>query len=103
MDKNLESGYYQLVCAIFQEEEIRMIDSNSLKQTIDEFIAILKPNDQQVLKMRFGLSDGEQKTLQQIGDILGVTRERIRQLERRALRRLKHPTRANKLRQYIKG
>ena len=56
-----------------------------------------------VLKLRFGLDDGHPRTLEEVGKVFAVTRERIRQIEAKALRKLKHPTRAKKLREYLKG
>ena len=55
-----------------------------------------------VLKLRFGLEDGHPRTLEEVGRVFNVTRERIRQIEAKALRKLKHPTRAKKLREYLK-
>src|SRR5581483_2173169 len=60
---------------------------------LSDALATLSPREQQVIRLRFGLYDGETHTLEEIGRIMRVTRERIRQLEMRALRKLRHPSR----------
>lgn len=94
--KSKRRAYYQLLREVFPGTELAVTNPGALNPLLDSFISDLALNDQQVVKLRFGLADGKKKTLEQIGDVLGVTRERIRQIERRALRRLKHPARANK-------
>ena len=72
-----------------------------LKKELDEVLATLNFREEQVLRMRFGLSDGRQRTLEEVGKEFGVTRERIRQIEAKALRKLKHPNRSKKLTGFI--
>jgi RNA polymerase primary sigma factor len=72
-----------------------------LKDQLEEVLASLSPREARVLKLRFGLEDGKQRTLEEVGREFGVTRERIRQIEAKAVRKLKHPTRAKKLRDYL--
>lgn len=72
-----------------------------LQEHLDEVLGTLPPREQEVLKMRFGLNDGYSLTLEEVGLYFNVTRERIRQIEAKALRRLRHPRRANGLRDYI--
>jgi len=72
-----------------------------LKKDIFQVLECLTPRQRLVLEMRYGLRDGNAHTLEQIGDTLGVTRERIRQIEAKALRKLKHPSRSRKLRDYL--
>jgi RNA polymerase primary sigma factor len=55
-----------------------------------------------VLKLRFGLDDGQPRTLEEVGKVFNVTRERIRQIEAKALRKLRHPTRSKKLKEYLR-
>jgi RNA polymerase primary sigma factor len=61
----------------------------------------LSPRERRVLQLRFGLVDGHQRTLEEVGKRFGVTRERIRQLEAKALRKLRHPSRSRKLRDFL--
>lgn len=72
-----------------------------LQELINEVLDTLPEKEQKVLRMRFGLDDGYSHTLEEVGYVFKVTRERIRQIEAKALRRLKHPTRSKKLRDYL--
>ena len=72
-----------------------------LQEQLRQVLGTLPPREQEVLKMRFGLDDGYSLTLEEVGLYFNVTRERIRQIEAKALRRLRHPRRANGLRDYI--
>ena len=72
-----------------------------LKDAIGEVLETLSPREKRVLLMRFGLEDGKPKTLEEVGKEFKVTRERIRQIEAKAIRKLKHPTRARKLRDFL--
>jgi RNA polymerase primary sigma factor len=72
-----------------------------LKLHINEVLESLNPRERRVLELRFGLKDGHSRTLEEVGKEFGVTRERIRQIEAKALRKLRHPTRSKKLRDYL--
>ena len=72
-----------------------------LKEELNGVLGTLTEREEKVLRLRFGLDDGQCRTLEEVGQIFGVTRERIRQIEAKALRRLRHPRRANGLRDYI--
>jgi len=72
-----------------------------LKENIEEVLAALSPREAQVLRMRFGLSGERAMTLEEVGSRFGVTRERIRQIEAKALRKLKHPSRRKKLQDFL--
>jgi len=74
-----------------------------LQELISEVLDTLPEKEQKVLRMRFGLDDGYSHTLEEVGYVFKVTRERIRQIEAKALRRLKHPTRSKKLRDYLEN
>ena len=72
-----------------------------LKEQLFEVLETLTPREQQVLRLRFGLDDGRTRTLEEVGQVFDVTRERIRQIEAKALRKLRHPTRSKKLKDYL--
>jgi RNA polymerase primary sigma factor len=72
-----------------------------LQEQLEDVLKTLPKREQEVLKMRFGLEDGYSLTLEEVGLYFNVTRERIRQIEAKALRRLRHPKRSRKLRDYI--
>jgi RNA polymerase primary sigma factor len=73
-----------------------------LKEELESVLASLSRREAQVLELRYGLVDGRPHTLEEVGDKFGVTRERIRQIETKAIRRLRHPTRSRKLRDYLR-
>ena len=72
-----------------------------LKEQLEEVMGTLTPREAKVLKLRFGLEDGKARTLEEVGKVFQVTRERIRQIEAKALRKLRHPSRSKKLRDYM--
>ena len=72
-----------------------------LKEQLEEVMNTLTPREAKVLKLRFGLEDGKARTLEEVGKEFAVTRERIRQIEAKALRKLRHPSRSKKLRDYM--
>jgi RNA polymerase primary sigma factor len=72
-----------------------------LKEQIRSALGVLSEREREVLEMRFGLTDGQDHTLEEVGKHFGVTRERIRQIEAKALRKLRHPTRSRQLRDYL--
>lgn len=72
-----------------------------LKEQVDQVLGTLSDRERRVLEERFGLKDGRPKTLEEVGKMFAVTRERIRQIEAKALRKLRHPSRGNKLRDYL--
>ncbi len=73
-----------------------------LREDLESVLATLTPRERDVLRLRYGLDDGRMKTLEEIGQIFNVTRERIRQIEAKALRKLRHPNRNSVLREYIR-
>ena len=86
------------------ESQLSPVDQASkqlLKDHLDEVLATLSDREARVLKLRFGLEGNKQMTLEEVGRVFGVTRERIRQIEAKALRKLKHPSRRKKLQDYL--
>ena len=72
-----------------------------LRQQLEDALSTLPPREVKILKLRYGLPDGRRHTLREDGEKMGVTRERIRQIEGQALRRLRHPSILQKLRGYL--
>ena len=72
-----------------------------LRNEVDEILDTLTPRERRALQLRFGLIDGQQRTLEEVGKRFGVTRERVRQIEAKALRKLRHPSRSKKLKDYL--
>ncbi len=88
-----------------------MVDSSSnpvdyttrvvLREQLDEVLDTLTDREENVLRLRFGLDDGKMRTLEDVGKVFNVTRERIRQIEAKALRKLRHPSRSKQLKDFI--
>lgn len=72
-----------------------------LREQLGDVLESLTPREQKVLRLRFGLDDGRTRTLEEVGKVFGVTRERIRQIEAKALRKLRHPSRSKKLKDFL--
>jgi RNA polymerase primary sigma factor len=72
-----------------------------LREDLAEVLSGLSPRERDVLRLRFGMDDGRQRTLEEVGQLFGVTRERIRQIEAKALRKLRHPNRSKRLKEYV--
>ena len=79
----------------------QLIYNNQFKQDIDKSMNLLSERTQKILRLRYGLDDGSPKTLEEVGKIFKVTRERIRQIEAKALRKLRHPSRSKKLKDFL--
>lgn len=72
-----------------------------LREQLDEVLGTLTPREREILELRYGLADGRERTLEDVGKIFNVTRERIRQIQEKALRKLRHPARSKKLREFL--
>ena len=83
------------------ESPVQNVTHELLREDITDVLNTLSIRERDVLKLRFGLEDGRQRTLEEVGQQFGVTRERIRQIEAKALRKLRHPNRNKRLREYI--
>ena len=77
------------------------VEGRLLTETITEALATLEPRDAKVLRLYFGLQGEREHTLEEIGNMLGVTRERIRQIEAKTLAKLRHPQRSQRLREFL--
>ncbi len=91
---------------MFVEDKItptpsQTVYENMLRERVDEVLSTLSPREARILRMRFGLDDNRPYTLEEVGAKFGLTRERIRQIEGKALRRLRHPCQARQLREYL--
>ncbi|MBO4594123.1 MAG: sigma-70 family RNA polymerase sigma factor, partial [Clostridia bacterium] len=77
------------------------VSGNMLREQILEVLDSLTPREQKVLRLRYGLDDGRPRTLEEVGREFNVTRERIRQIEAKALRKLRHPSRSKRLKDFL--
>ena len=87
-------------CGAFDEEMFESVAYKMLCKALNEVLRTLKPREQMILTLRFGLGGGEPMTLEEVGQVYNVTRERIRQIEAKALRKLRHPSRSKCLRDF---
>ena len=83
------------------ENPVDYITRVVLREQLDEVLDTLTDREENVLRLRFGLDDGKMRTLEDVGKVFNVTRERIRQIEAKALRKLRHPSRSKPLRDFI--
>ena len=83
------------------QDPFEQVARGMLKDQVMEVLGSLTPRERKVLELRFGLEDGRSRTLEEVGREFNVTRERIRQIEAKALRKLRHPTRSRKLKDYL--
>jgi len=75
----------------------------SLNEKMASMLKTLSPREERIIRMRFGFEDGNQRTLEEVGQVFAVTRERIRQIEAKALRKLRHPSRSHLVRTFLEG
>ena len=75
----------------------------NLQEQTESVLKTLTPREETIIKMRFGVGDGSEHTLEEVGQRFAVTRERIRQIEAKALQKLRHPSRSRKLRAFLEG
>ena len=96
-----ETSLEQFISDINQISLYDRVSKELLRDALSEVLETLTPREKKVLEMRFGLKDGKIKTLEEVGREFKVTRERIRQIEAKAVRKLRHPTRARKLKDFL--
>ena len=82
------------------QNPLEYTQDRSFREGIDEVLQTLTPREEKVIRLRYGLDDNKARTLEEVGREFGVTRERIRQIEAKAIRRLRHPTRIKRLLQH---
>ena len=82
---------------------VKTVAHELLREDLADVLSGLSAREKDVLRLRFGMDDGRQRTLEEVGQLFGVTRERIRQIEAKALRKLRHPNRSKRLKEYIEG
>lgn len=103
----VQSGYAGLLIKVFglggddQVVATHVSLNNLLMEQMDALLLTLRDRECRVLQLRFGLEDGRSRLLQEIGDDFGLSRERIRQIEAKALRKLRHPSRSNRLKPFL--
>jgi len=98
-----EDGDTELGALIEDDSAVSPLDaatSQLLREQVDRVLDSLEGREQRVIRLRFGLDDGRPRTLEEVGNEFGLTRERIRQIESMALRKLRHPSRSRKLREF---
>ncbi|MBN1454551.1 MAG: sigma-70 family RNA polymerase sigma factor [Anaerolineales bacterium] len=96
-----DSELGQFIEDVFSPTPMQSAYQSMLKDKLEEILSTLTPREARVLRLRFGLDDGTSYTLEEVGQKFGLTRERIRQIEGRALRQLRHPKRAKQLKDYL--
>jgi RNA polymerase primary sigma factor len=74
---------------------------NLLRERIEEVLSSLSPREEKVIRLRFGIGDGHSRTLEEVGSIFNMTRERVRQIEAKALKKLRHPAKSHKLKGFL--
>ena len=100
-DDEEDSELVQFVEDQFTPTPMESTYSKLLREKIEEVLETLPPREARILRLRFGLENGHNYTLEEVGEKFGLTRERIRQIESKALRRLRHPRRSRQLREYL--
>lgn len=97
-DRNCFMDIVQNASASSPEDDIVV---KTIRERLNEVLDTLLPREAEILRLRFGLSDGTSHTLEQLGSIFGITRERVRQIEKKALTKLRHPKRSMRLREFV--
>jgi RNA polymerase primary sigma factor len=101
-DDEADSVLGDFIKDVESPEPVELVTYRMLRDQINEILDVLPPREVRILQMRYGLVDGETYTLEEVGKKMGVTRERVRQIEAQALSRLRHPTHSRKLRDFLR-
>ena len=97
----LDENSYDVVSMEFMSNPEKISDFRNLQDTLNKVLDTLTEREEKVIRARFGLDNGKPKTLEEVGEMFNVGRERIRQIEAKALRKLRHPSRSKKLKEYL--
>lgn len=101
LDEDERNSFIDIVSNQSAQSPEDEISAQAVRDCLDRALDTLSPREAEVLKLRFGLSDGTPYTLEELGHMIGVTRERVRQIEKKALMKLRHPKRSAKLREFV--
>ena len=101
MEGKLIASYRRELSALADLQDAGTVTYTLLREQLEEVLDTLAPREKKVLELRFGIVDGRTRTLEEVGKEFNVTRERIRQIEAKALRKLRHPSRSKKLRDFL--
>ena len=101
IQQSVDEAVQEKVKEYEKEQKKKDEEIAKLKEQLEEVLETLTERERKVLRLRFGLDDGRARTLEEVGKEFKVTRERIRQIEAKALRKLRHPSRSRKLKDYL--
>ena len=98
-----EDSFGDFIEDVTVESPVETASLNSLELEIEQALETLTEREEAVLRLRYGLDDGQPRKLEEVGNRFGITRERVRQIETKAIRKLRHPLRAQRLKGFLDG